>query len=67
MRPEEIGLVTSKGPDEDQPFMVAFLKATNHIKVRRSVRNKSRVRKEAYSSVVKNFKRKNEKFLKILI
>ncbi|GLV38626.1 glass bottom boat [Carabus blaptoides fortunei] len=34
IRPEDIGLVSAKGDDEKQPFMVAFLKAVNHVKVR---------------------------------
>lgn len=34
IRPEDIGLVSAKGEDEKQPFMVAFLKAVNHVKVR---------------------------------
>lgn len=42
IRPEDIGLVTVKAQDEIQPFMVAFLKATNHVKARttRSVNTK---------------------------
>lgn len=34
IRPEDIGLVTVKAEDEIQPFMVTFLKANNHVKVR---------------------------------
>ncbi|CAH0557682.1 unnamed protein product [Brassicogethes aeneus] len=46
IRPEDIGLVTIKGEDETQPFMVVFLKATNHVKARkRSIREISSPRK----------------------
>lgn len=56
IRPEDIGLVTVKGADETQPFMVAFLKATNHIKPRqtRDVSNYRRVKKSEYSNMMKN-------------
>ncbi|KAB0797560.1 hypothetical protein PPYR_08553 [Photinus pyralis] len=53
IRPEDIGLVTIKGDDETQPFMVAFLKATNHVKTRTS-REIRRVRKTDYPTLMKN-------------
>lgn len=53
VRPEDIGLVTIKGDDETQPFMVAFLKATNHVKTR-TTREVRRVKKSDYTSVMKN-------------
>ncbi|EFA04645.1 glass bottom boat protein precursor [Tribolium castaneum] len=51
IRPEDIGLITVKGEDETQPFMVAFLKASNHVQPKRSIRDlssKRRVRKSNY-------------------
>lgn len=56
IRPEDIGLVTVKGDDEMQPFMVAFLKATNHVKQRqtREISNYRRVKKSEYSNMMKN-------------
>lgn len=36
VRPEDVGLLVGREDDEVQPFMVAFLKATNHVNVRRS-------------------------------
>ncbi|KAL3282265.1 hypothetical protein HHI36_005456 [Cryptolaemus montrouzieri] len=55
IRPEDIGLVTARSEDETHPFMVAFLKATNHVKARRSTREvRRRVKKSDYASVMKN-------------
>lgn len=56
IRPEDIGLITVKGADEMQPFMVAFLKATNHVKQRpaRDTSNYKRVKKSDYSNVMKS-------------
>lgn len=55
VRPEDIGLITVKGDTENQPFMVAFLKTSNQIKVRtrRDVKSKAkRIKKSDYSSVM---------------
>lgn len=55
VRPEDIGLITIKGDEETQPFMVAFLKATNHIKAKkRRRRDVERGRKFDYTTVMKN-------------
>lgn len=56
IRPEDIGLVTIKGDDEMQPFMVAFLKAKNHVKQRqtREISSNKRVKKSEYSNVMKS-------------
>ncbi|KAK9870584.1 hypothetical protein WA026_008147 [Henosepilachna vigintioctopunctata] len=55
IRPEDIGLITSRSEDETHPFMVAFLKVTNHVKARRSTRElKRRVKKSNYATVMKN-------------
>lgn len=53
IRPEDVGLVTIKGEDETKPFMVAFLKATNHVKTR-TPRDVRRVKKSDYTSVMKS-------------
>ncbi|KAK5646801.1 hypothetical protein RI129_005265 [Pyrocoelia pectoralis] len=53
VRPEDIGLVTIKGDDETQPFMVAFLKATNYVKAR-TTREIRRARKTDYPTLMKN-------------
>ncbi|XP_018564913.1 protein 60A-like [Anoplophora glabripennis] len=45
IRPEDIGLVTVKAQDEIQPFMVAFLKASNHVKARATRDTKTRIKK----------------------
>lgn len=42
VRPEDIGLVTARSEDETHPFMVAFMKATNRVKARRSTRELKR-------------------------
>lgn len=49
IRPEDIGLVSTKGDDEKQPFMVAFLKATNHVKVR--ARRDTKMKRTEYNPV----------------
>ncbi|XP_044266270.1 protein 60A-like [Tribolium madens] len=57
IRPEDIGLITAKGPDETHPFMVAFLKASNHVQPKRSIRDlssKRRVRKSNYVEMMLN-------------
>lgn len=55
IRPEDIGLVTVKGDDEMQPFMVAFLKATNHVKPRQTRdTHYRRVKKSEYTNVMKS-------------
>lgn len=53
IRPEDIGLTTIKGTDETQPFMVAFLKATNHVKTR-TTREIRKARKSDYPTLMKN-------------
>ncbi|KAF5297757.1 hypothetical protein FQR65_LT09931 [Abscondita terminalis] len=53
IRPEDIGLITIKGNDETQPFMVAFLKATNHVKTR-TTREVRKARKSDYPTLMKN-------------
>ncbi|KAF5275690.1 hypothetical protein FQA39_LY06802 [Lamprigera yunnana] len=53
IRPEDIGLITIKGDDETQPFMVAFLKTTIHVK-NRMTREIRKARKSDYSSLMKN-------------
>lgn len=45
VRPEEIGLVSTKGEDEKQPFMVAFLKASAGLNERVMSRKKRENRK----------------------
>lgn len=54
IRPEEIGLVSTKGDDEKQPFMVAFLKTNNLVKVRTT--REARIKKSEYnpSNNIKN-------------
>jgi bone morphogenetic protein 7 len=57
IRPEDIGLTTVKGDDETQPFMVAFLKATNHVQTKRFIRDVStrrRVKKSDYASMMRD-------------
>ncbi|XP_054714065.1 bone morphogenetic protein 7-like [Uloborus diversus] len=44
--PHEFGLVFSRGPEEFQPFMVAFFKTPNHVRVR--VPRATRKRQESY-------------------
>ncbi|KAJ8951807.1 hypothetical protein NQ318_019780 [Aromia moschata] len=58
IRPEELGLVTVKAEDEKQPFMVAFLKAVNHVKARTTRDIKPRIRKSTstLSNVVNGYK-----------
>lgn len=53
IRPEDIGLVTIKGEDEIQPFMVAFLKAVNNVKPR--VTRDTRTKKDTFSSVMSGY------------
>ncbi|CAG9862784.1 unnamed protein product [Phyllotreta striolata] len=53
IRPEDIGLVTIKGLDEIQPFMVAFLKAVNHVKPR--VTREARTKKDTFNSVMTGY------------
>ncbi|CAG9814261.1 unnamed protein product [Phaedon cochleariae] len=50
LRPEDLGLVTTKGEDEIQPFMVAFLKAVNHVKPRESTREDWIIAPEGYAA-----------------
>ncbi|KAJ8916211.1 hypothetical protein NQ315_016350 [Exocentrus adspersus] len=59
IRPEDIGLVTVKAEDEIQPFMVAFLKAANHVKPRTTREIKTTTRKSMQaplSSIVNGYK-----------
>lgn len=44
--------MTLRGEDETQPFMVAFLKATNHVQPRQR-RDVSRQTRNEFSSVIK--------------
>lgn len=59
IRPEDIGLVTVKAQDEIQPFMVAFLKATNHVKARTTRDTKTRIKKSPLPNMVSEYKRKS--------
>ncbi|KAJ8975828.1 hypothetical protein NQ317_003864 [Molorchus minor] len=54
VRPEDVGLVTVKAEDEIQPFMVAFLKAVNHVKPRTARDVKPRIKKSTstFSGVI---------------
>ena len=56
IRPEDIGLTTVKGEDETQPFIVAFLKATDYVEPpkrrARDVSSKRRVKKSDYASIM---------------
>ncbi|XP_030749587.1 protein 60A [Sitophilus oryzae] len=45
VRPEDIGLVTVRGEDTTQPFMVAFLKASTNVKPRTRRELRTRVKK----------------------
>lgn len=65
IRPEDIGLVTSKVQNADDegnfPFMVAFLKANNHVKPTRSIRSattigRTRVKKSEFHHLSKSSK-----------
>ncbi|KAJ8944833.1 hypothetical protein NQ314_009374 [Rhamnusium bicolor] len=60
IRPEDIGLVTVKAEDEIQPFMVAFLKAVNHVKARTTRDTKTRIKKSTstLSSIINGYKSK---------
>ncbi|XP_076271007.1 TGF-beta family member glass bottom boat isoform X1 [Rhynchophorus ferrugineus] len=51
VRPEDIGLVTIRGQEATQPFMVAFLKASNNVKPRTTRDVKTRVKKSDITSV----------------
>lgn len=53
LKPEDLGIVTVKGEDESKPFMVAFLKASNHVNVR-IPRDTRRTRKSDYNSMIKD-------------
>ncbi|KAG5885274.1 hypothetical protein JTB14_005814 [Gonioctena quinquepunctata] len=55
IRPEDLGLVTVKGEDETQPFMVAFLKAVNHVKPR--LTRETRTRKDTFNGVMRGYAR----------
>ncbi|XP_060518491.1 protein 60A [Cylas formicarius] len=54
IRPEDIGLVMVKGDEETQPFMVAFLKASNYARSRTRRELKSRAKKSDFSAILKN-------------
>ncbi|XP_072390025.1 protein 60A [Diabrotica undecimpunctata] len=59
VRPEDIGVVTVKAEDEQQPFMVAFLRAANNIKPR--VTRETRTKKDTFNSVMTGYSKvKNE-------
>lgn len=36
VEPASVGIIDAKGPDDKQPFMVAFFKATQEVKSRRT-------------------------------
>lgn len=73
VRPEDIGLVTIKGEDETQPFMVAFLQTTNQIKPRstRDIYKKRVARKSeppaAISNIFNNPHQGNEHFIVVFL
>ncbi|XP_056645982.1 protein 60A [Diorhabda sublineata] len=53
IRPEDIGLITVKAEDEQQPFMVAFLKAVNSVKPR--VTREARTKKDTFNGVMTGY------------
>ncbi|XP_023012342.2 protein 60A isoform X1 [Leptinotarsa decemlineata] len=55
IRPEDLGLVTVKGDDETQPFMVAFLKAVNHVKPR--IARDTRTKKDTLDGMMRDYSR----------
>lgn len=67
IRPEEIGLVSTRGDDEKQPFMVAFLKTANLVKVRTT--REARIKKSEYNPAnnLKNIYNGKKGFLKCFL
>nr|CAI5868562.1 unnamed protein product [Callosobruchus analis] len=55
VRPEDIGLVTTKAEDKIQPFMVAFLKAQNHVKSR-IARSPKTKKDTSFTNIVHGYK-----------